>query len=394
MASIDRKLVTVRKVAEIQAIPGADNIELAIVDGWQCVVKKGEFQPGQLGLYFEIDSAIPVSDNRFYFLDVKKKFKDQDVFVLKTKKLRGQISQGLLLPLSQFPELFIQKILFGLLTFEIDPEVLLRAGHSFDKQLGIEKYEKEEIVKEPDWTKSWLNILPKSWKTWIFNKIYRKIRKGKLASTFPRFIPRTDEDRVQNVWQQVSKDKTKKYEVSIKLDGSSMTFWYYDDKFGFASRNQKLGIGDGSRWEQVVLKYKLADNFSKFCQSLSRNLAFQGEMVDPDIQGNFENCEELEFYLFNIFDIDTQKYLTPEKRFEIFNKYNSEFPDQQLTHVPIFDKEKDLSAFDDIKEILEDSDGPGMNPKTKFREGKVYKALDGSLSFKVISNSYLLKRKD
>jgi len=109
---MERKLATIRKVNEIKPIEGADMIELAIVDGWQCVVKKGEFKPGDPGVYFEIDSYLPIEE-RYEFLRKSsyKKIPDQlqgqraEGFRLKTVKLRGQISQGLMLPPGYFPRI-------------------------------------------------------------------------------------------------------------------------------------------------------------------------------------------------------------------------------------------------------------------------------------------------
>ena len=88
-----RQLVTIRTVSELIPIKGADRIELAKVDGWQCVVKKGDFEVGQMGFYFEIDSILPADDERFAFLEPRK-------FRIKSMKLRGALSQGLLMPMS------------------------------------------------------------------------------------------------------------------------------------------------------------------------------------------------------------------------------------------------------------------------------------------------------
>jgi RNA ligase (TIGR02306 family) len=118
-----RKLATVRKVNEIRPIDGADMIVLAVVDGWKCVVKKDEFRLGDLAVYCEIDSFLPIREE-FEFLRKSsfKRMDDKEGFRLRTVKLRGQISQGLLLPIS----ILNRKAEFG---------------EDVTEELGIEKYE-------------------------------------------------------------------------------------------------------------------------------------------------------------------------------------------------------------------------------------------------------------
>lgn len=87
-----RKLATIREIKDIQPIEGADRIEVATVDGWQVVIKKGEFKVGDKIIYIEIDSIVPEREE-FEFLRDRK-------FRVRTIKLRKQISQGLIMPLS------------------------------------------------------------------------------------------------------------------------------------------------------------------------------------------------------------------------------------------------------------------------------------------------------
>jgi hypothetical protein len=100
----ERKLVTVRKIDSLNPIEGADAIEVATVGGWKVVVKRGEFQVGDLALYLEVDSFLPESDERFAFLMKSgvREFEGVRGHKLRTIKLRGQLSQGLLLPVSLF----------------------------------------------------------------------------------------------------------------------------------------------------------------------------------------------------------------------------------------------------------------------------------------------------
>lgn len=118
-----RKLATVRTISQITPIQGADRIELAVVDGWKCVIKKGEFAVGDRVVYCEIDSFLPIRDE-FEFLRSSsfKRMDEREGFRLRTVRLRGQISQGLLLSTS---------------ILEQSPEL----GDDVSDQLGIVKYE-------------------------------------------------------------------------------------------------------------------------------------------------------------------------------------------------------------------------------------------------------------
>ncbi len=93
---MERKLATIQKIIEVHPIVNADNLERAVIKGWNVVVKKGEFQAGDLCVYCEIDSLMPERPE-FEFLESKK-------YRIKTTKFRGQVSQGIAFPLSILPE--------------------------------------------------------------------------------------------------------------------------------------------------------------------------------------------------------------------------------------------------------------------------------------------------
>lgn len=388
MANIDRRMVTLRKVSSIYSIEGADFIELVKVDGWQCVVKKGEFKVGDYGVYFEIDSALPVKDPRFSFLKPNKVFNGESVAVLTTAKFKKQLSQGLLLPLSLFPELLVKKRFFGLWKQALTPEQVAGLEANLDNILGIQKYEKEAEQEDPPWLKRF-DIFPKKWKVWFYNKIYRKVKKGRAMSTFPSFIPRTDEPRIQNCYSSLIREPEVEYEVTVKLDGSSMTFWVYNEKFGFASRNQTLNKSNGGNWGRLVEKHQLDSKFLDYIKEKGINIAFQGELLGPGIQGNYENQSEFDFYLFEIYDIDNKVYYTPEQRLAFLEEYNLS-TGSKIQHVPKLCTSY-LSQYSDLDTLLQSAEGPGMN--VKKREGVVWKRMDGKGSFKIISNSYLLNKK-
>jgi hypothetical protein len=146
---MERKLSTVQRVAKILPIPDADAIEIAMINSWKVVVKKGEYKEGDLCIYCEIDSFLPIREE-FEFLRKSsyKKMGDQEGFRLKTIRLRQQISQGLLLPLSilegeEEMKIGISKQPHGdqLQLGPYDDALIIEEGTDVTKLLGIMKYE-------------------------------------------------------------------------------------------------------------------------------------------------------------------------------------------------------------------------------------------------------------
>lgn len=373
-----RKLVTVREVSEVSPIPGADAIEVATVDGWKCVVKKGEFEVGDLGLYFEIDSFVPKADTRFAFME--KSFTVWNGFEgarIRTIRLRGQISQGLLLPLSSFPEIGVLPALdkdFSevLKVIKWDPESILENSKVPAK--GMRKVWNSIYYRYLRDKHLWLQkTLP-----WIFSG-----SNGNGGKSFPSFIPKTDEDRVQNCLHRLgTEDPETMYEVTVKLDGSSMTCYYNQRKFGVCSRNINLKKSNSDKFWRMAEEMGI----EKALKKLGRNLAIQGELIGPGIQGNPEGSGGSRFYVFNVYDIDTKKYLGAADRgavLSLLHDYDAWVP--QVPGLGV----KRVGDFKTIDDFLAFSEGPSLFAKT--REGVVFKKLDGSSSFKVISNSYLLK---
>lgn len=347
----ERKLVTIRKVIEIREIKGADNIELAIVDAWKCIVKKGDFKVGDIGVYFEIDSYLPLGDKRYEFLEKssRKKIKAElqgikryDGYRLKGMKLRGELSQGLLMPVGLFPELDDCKI-----------------GDDVAEKLNVVKYEQP---------------LPAQ-------------LAGKAKGNFPSFIPRTDEERIQNLPDYLGKYKKMEFEITEKVDGTSMTVYFRDGDIGVCSRNLDLTEAeDNSLWkaarESGVLGY---------LQHKKYNYAIQGELIGEGIQKNKLKLKGHHFYIFNVFLIEDGRYASPEERKLIFKDMESF--GSTAKHVPILDYLR-LEDFNSVDEILYyAASNKSMVNKEEDREGVVFKQRDeynGELvSFKAINNDYI-----
>lgn len=342
-----RKLATIRVANTLNPIEGADAIEAVRVDGWVCVAKKGEFQVGDKGIYFEIDSFLNGQDERFNFLSKQFiTFEGKKGARLRTIRLRGQLSQGLFLPLAKFPELQ-------------DMEV----GTDVTEMLGVSKWEPPMPAQLA----------------------------GEVIGVFPHYVKATDQLRCQNLIQEIEVDnKGQEFEMSVKLDGSSMTVYRFDratDKegnrfldFGVCSRNYNLRETEKNSLWRVANKNKMREALD----FIGRNLAFQGEIIGEGIQGNNERLSGQDFYLFDIYDIDNQKYLAPDERQEIVRLLNAN--GLPIKHVPIVGR---IVLNHSVDEILAMADGHSLNNAN--REGLVFKRLDGQFSFKAISNWYLEK---
>jgi RNA ligase (TIGR02306 family) len=347
-----RKLASVQRIQEIQEIPNADAIVAIRVLDWWCVAKKDEFKVGDFAVYFEIDSLLPMTDT-FAFMasrGTKATTLDDGTTVfgyrLKTAKLRGQISQGLALPITILPE--------NDLCWD-DPE-----GVDVTKLLGVHKYEAPDDGPRSQSAKGY----------------------------FPSFIRKTDQERCQNlrrsIWDAYCNDTP--FQVTYKLDGSSLTFYKHNESTGVCSRNLDLKDEVGNQFWDAVRDYVYSDKI----QGLTDNIAIQGELVGPKIQQNFEGVTKNLFFVYSAFDITKQCYIDPG----VVHKFCNE---NGLLHVPIMHESITLktlfpSATQDtiISELLKYAEGlSGLNGKT--REGLVYKSLDGTFSFKTISNLYLLK---
>ena len=340
-----RKLATIRKIDALRAIPDADAIECAVVGGWTAVVKKGEFKAGDLAVYCEIDSWIPHALAPFL-----SKGKEPRVFDgiagerLRTMKLRGQLSQGLLLPFA------IMKPFFD--------DILFTEGVDVSELLGIVKYEAPIPAQLA----------------------------GEVKGMFPGWIQKTDQERIQNLKEELDYwlKEQHVWEVTEKLDGSSMTVYLRDGEFGVCSRNLELKPSEtNSLWKVAVrndLELKL--------RRANRNLALQGELIGEGIQGNPYKQKGQEFFLFDIYDIDTSKYFTPAERKAFVEEHD-------IKHVPVlaFGAElADTLGVNSIDGILRFAEGKSvMGMIGCEREGVVFKSKAMQCSFKAISNKFLLR---
>lgn len=357
-----RKLASIAEITYIKPIEGADAIECAVVNGgWPVVIRKGEYKVGDVAIYLEIDSWVPHELAPFLSKGQEpREYNGVKGERLRTVKLRGQISQGLLLPLNV-------DIAGGPFNGGYGLCVLgLKCGDDVTEVLGIQKWEPPIPAQ----------------------------LQGVMKGNFPNFLPKTDQERCQNLRKEIFETFLDEiYEVTTKLDGSSMTVYIKDGEIGVCSRNIDLIETEGNSFWKAAREQNIAVSLLRICEDKGEEYAIQGELIGEGIQGNPEKLTGQRFYLFDIYSITEGRYLKVDERYSIMDKMNLIYG-ASIEHVPVVEIMCSVAKkFSTIDELLEFAEGPSLNPQTK-REGLVFKSWEGDFTFKAIANSYLLKHKD
>ena len=356
---IVRKLASIQKIITLEPIPGADKIERAQVLGWQCVVKKGEFQVGDFCIYFELDSLIPKSIwSGFLF----KEGSTAEKYRLKTVKMKGQISQGLAMPTSILLPLR-EKACGDPKLFLGDALCISEEGYDVTELIGVEKYEP---------------YIPAQ-------------LQGLVKGSFPCFIPKTDEPRLQAFPRVLQMMMNRKIYVTEKIDGTSFTCFIHNDEFGVCSRNMELKESEGNLYWKIARQLDLENKLRHFRQStMGHEIAIQGEVYGQGIQGNKYHLEDVRLAVFNVYDISEGKYLN-------FTQFKACCDALDLTTVPILNEWSEIKN-DDVDSWIQKAFGESVLYPQTPREGIVVRGLDeetidryGRFSFKVINNEFLLK---
>lgn len=339
-----RKLASVQVVNEIRPIENADAIECAVVLGWTVVVKRGEFKIGDKCVFFEIDSILP-NEEKYSFLDYKEEYNG---YRLKTVRLRGQLSQGLALPIN---------------IFELPEDIEI--GTDLTEQLKIRKYEPpvpEEVGAKPS------------------NRVWE--------------IPKTDEERYQSNPDLVDALKGKEYYASVKLDGTSTTIILNindenEPEVNVCGRNTCYEENPNNKYWAVAMKYNMKEKILEYYNKTGKRLAFQGELIGPKIQGNKMGLTENDLYIFNVWiaegkqpyekcDIDTA--------LSIIKGLELKFVPIELTGIFEYNTE-DLQG---LTELPYNKYFKNAKPSQNI-EGLVFRSKDMKVSFKVVSNKFLLR---
>lgn len=350
----ERRLATIESIGAIDPIEGADAIEAARVRGWTVVVKKGEFAPGDLVVFFEIDSALPLDDDRFAFLAARgsKRVGEKDYHILKTARLRGVYSQGLALPLSAFFDDIDRWLLDQTeeidgysLGLEVDEDVV---GLDVSAALGVGKY-------EPPLEAGGMS------------------QKGSFPTSLAN---KTDAERVQNLTDAWDAIRSHEWEPTLKVDGTSLTVARdHDGALRIMSRNWEVHHDQTSVYSRVVARH--ADVFD----ALAPGEAVQAEIVGPGIQGNRLGLADVTFMVFAF--VRDRQYV-PRR------DWPKSFADRA---VPLLEVEFPASPAEAIAQV------EGMKHEGRQVEGIVWHTVGGEALpelggrnvWKAINNKYLLK---
>ena len=339
-----RKLASVQYVHDVWPIEGADKIECVGVLGWKCVANKGEFKVGDRCVYFEIDSFLPVRPE-FEFL-CSSSYKNSELlgegFRLRTQKFRGQISQGLCLPV-------------GILG-----EGDWALGADVTGELSVRKWEIEE----------------------------RASSSGTIVAGLPAGIPKTEETRVQSAPGFVEELAGYPYYITTKLDGTSVTMFRIDGRFGVCGHNfEYADDGKCSFWAWA----RNNDLEQRLIDAGLDNIAIQGEFCGAGIQRNPLKLERPGWFVFTVHDVAAGRRCGLAETLELCEKLGLEM-------VPV-EEEGEAFAYASVDELLERA--RGKYACGSIKEGVVVRpiepvyseVLSAPLSFKVINNDYLLKKK-
>lgn len=347
---MERRLATIQTILDVLPHNNADSLEIVKVLGWTLVVLKGQFQKDQTVVFIEPDAVLPEGRPEWEFMRSRH-------FRVKTIRLRGVISQGLVFPITD--------------TFPVDLSTIPPAnlgpfmiGDDVTEKLGITKYEP---------------YVPAD-------------LAGIVKGNFPQFLHKTDETRIQAVPELIKNRRGMEFLITEKVDGTSFTAYLNNGEFGVCSRNLELTEDDTNTYWKVARGLELHNRLTRACETLGyKNLAIQGELIGNGIQKNKYNLHDIQLKVFNVFDIDRGRHLDAYD-------YANVLVTMRLDPVPGLGR----ITFDEnttVESLIEFSKGfSKLNPKTP-REGLVFRPevetydqdLRGRLSFKVINPEFLLK---
>jgi RNA ligase (TIGR02306 family) len=399
-----RKLVTLRSISTISQIAGAETIECAVLDGWECVIRKSEgLKPGDVVVYIETDAFLKVKEP---FLDLhkvqgclQKNAENEEGFKIRIHQMGPkktpendalgyvkQTSNGLVLPLSDF-----ETIVPGIRDMPV--------GTDLTEQIGAKVFE-----------------------PFVAGEV-ENIAFGGMSSA----IKETDQERVQNALVYFSKYRGITFEVTEKINGTSCSFYLMDGKFGVCNRTLDLKNTPGCKhWD-----YAIARGIEQAMREHGKNIALQGELAGEGIAKNTLQLKGVHYFLFDVWDIDERRYMTATERKAVFGWFKAKCG---IEHVPVVDKaatldpegsisraqsqiarlelERDTTKMDKaefdkkrtelsvpihegVKKFVAASDGTSVVTPGRKREGLVFKSnelVNGqTVSFKVISDAYKLK---
>lgn len=338
-----RHLASIQQVVNIRTIPGAKNIEVTRILGWDIVTRMGQFKIGDPVVFFEIDSILPQTPE-FEFM------KDKHYKVKTAKFLKIQISQGLCMPLS------------------ILPPGKYAVGDDVTEILGVTKYEKPIPVQ----------------------------LRGRVRGRFPMGIHRTDEVRIQNCPDVLERNKGKTFQISEKLDGTSCTM-FLDPETGLHVCSRTLDLApDFEHKFNGTIYWSVAKNINaeEILKALGKTIAVQGEIIGPKIQDNKYELKEHQFRVFNLWNMVSNCYLEHDVMMDALEGLGL----PKDFYVPYLGT---IELNHTVDEIVQMAAGRSVLNENTLREGLVFRSVPesidyeiGRLSFKAISPEFNLHYKE
>lgn len=360
-----RELASIERIEKLTGIEGKDRIELASIQGWEVIVQKGLYKEGDLVVYIEYDTLLPVREE-FEFLRSRCYSPKYDMFRIRNMKMGDVFSQGIVFPIDILPK-----------------GTNIKEGVAVAKILGIKKYDPEEFVgtNQTKKRKSKLNAF-------LFRfKIVRKLFSNKaIKGIYPDTVEKSDETNIQKIFTELKNSRPNEgYYLTEKLEGQSSTFMLFGKKrkptYMLFSHNAMRQTGDGSNWDVISKEYNIEKLLRKVYKETKIKYAIQGEIVGPGIQKNIYGLPSLKLYVFKVTNVDTGVALDYSNLVWFCEQYS-------LPMVPVLDIDRTLP--DSVKDVLDESNGKSVLAD-HIREGIVWRSMkDQRIGFKARSPEYLM----
>lgn len=383
-----RALAYTVTVDEIREIPGYDRVEHARIGGWWIIVAKADnIKPGDMCVYFEVDSKVPATDERFAFLE-KRNYK------VKTLKMCKVFSQGLLMPIALFPEIKTTEVhtdvtdLLGI-KYAVDEDNERKANKvNKDKKYQSMAARHAKLFKKPFFR--WL--MRREWGRKLLFVIFGKKKDNPRGwPTHFEYIHKTDEERCENMPWVLGYERP--LIVTEKLDGTSTTFILErkgKNKYEFyvlsrnvrqADKKQECYHDHNIYWD-MAFKYDVENKLRKYLEVHPEltYVCIQGESVGS-VQGNPLKLKEDDFYVFNFINSKDGRIPAPIARVGI--------EEMGMKWVPILDIQFMMPT--DMEEFKQMATAPSVVNPNVMREGIVLRDPTNDFSFKNVSREYLMK---
>jgi len=329
---MSRKLASVQKIGKLEPIEGKDRIELATIQGWKVIVGKDDFKVGDLVVYIQYDTILPVTAD-FEFLGARCYSKKYNGFRIRNMKMGNVFSEGIVFPLKILPK---------------SGASMYIEGYDASDILGVQKYDIEGMT-------------------------------AKIG--YPTEITRADEANIQ-VAYSILKDKSYLYYLSEKLEGQAACYYVNSaGEFKVYSHNLCLGERSDNNWWNIAIKFDIEKKMKGYMKNHKvKSMSLMGEIVGPKIQKNIYGLSSLDFYVYSIEDIIAKNKFGFKDLYEVFHEETG------LKIVPLIAKETKLP--DSVNTILESCVGESLLKKGVKREGIVWRRMDGGKGFKAKSKEY------